>query len=75
MIADVDAPSILTAGAVGAAYGYGLIWFFMVLIAPLFLIQEASGRIGIATRKGLGEVIRSSYSKRIAVLASLPMAT
>jgi len=74
MIADVDAPSILTAAAVGAAYGYGLIWFFMVLIAPLFLIQEASGRIGIATGKGLGEVIRSSYSKRIAVLASLPMA-
>ncbi len=74
MIADVDAPSILTAAAVGAAYGYGLIWFFLVLIAPLFLIQEASGRIGIATGKGLGEVIRSSYSKRIAVLASLPMA-
>ena len=74
MIADVDAPSILTAAAVGATYGYGLIWFFLLLIVPLFLIQEASGRIGIATGKGLGEVIRSSYSRRIAVLASLPMA-
>jgi manganese transport protein len=74
MIADVDAPSILTAAAVGATYGYGLIWFFLLLIVPLFLIQEASGRIGIATRRGLGEVIRTSYSRRIAVLASLPMA-
>jgi Mn2+/Fe2+ NRAMP family transporter len=74
MIADVDAPSILTAAAVGATYGYGLIWFFILLTVPLFLIQEASGRIGIATGKGLGEVIRSSYSRRIAVLASLPMA-
>ncbi len=75
MIADVDAPSILTAATVGATYGYGLIWFFLLLTIPLFLIQEASGRIGIATGKGLGEVIRTSYSRRIAVLAGVPMAT
>lgn len=74
MIADVDAPSILTAATVGAIYGYGLTWFFLMLIVPLFVIQEVSGRIGIATGKGLGEVIRSSYSRRIALLASLPMA-
>jgi Mn2+/Fe2+ NRAMP family transporter len=75
MIADVDAPSVLTAAEAGATYGYGLIWFFAVLIIPLFLIQEASGRIGIATGKGLGDVIRENYSRRVAVLASLPMAT
>ncbi|MDE1853406.1 MAG: divalent metal cation transporter [Thaumarchaeota archaeon] len=74
MIADVDAPSILTAATAGAIYGYGLAWFFLVLIVPLFVIQEASGRIGVATGKGLGEVIRSSYSRRVALLASLPMA-
>jgi manganese transport protein len=75
MIADVDAPSILTAATVGATYSYGLTWFFLLLIVPLFVIQEASGRIGIATGKGLGDVIRSSFSRRIALLASLPMAT
>lgn len=75
MIADVDAPSILTGATVGAIYGYGLTWFFLLLIVPLFVVQEASGRIGIATGRGLGDVIRSSYSKRLAVLASLPMAT
>lgn len=75
MIADVDAPSILTAATVGATYGYGLIWFFMLLTVPLFIIQEASGRIGIATGRGLGDVIRTSYSRNIAVLASVPMAT
>jgi len=74
MIADVDAPSILTAATAGAAYGYGLAWFFLILIAPLFVIQEVSGRIGVATGKGLGEVIRSSYSRRTAVAASAPMA-
>jgi len=74
MIADVDAPSVLTAAEAGATYGYGLVWFFVLLIIPLFLIQEASGRIGIATGKGLGDVIRENYSKRVAVLASIPMA-
>jgi len=74
MIADVDAPSILTAATVGATYSYGLIWFFLVLIVPLFVIQEASGRVGMKTGKGLGEVIRENYSKRVAAVASLPMA-
>jgi len=74
MIADVDAPSILTAATVGATYSYGLIWFFVVLIVPLFVIQEASGRVGMTTGKGLGEVIRENYSRRIAAIASLPMA-
>lgn len=74
MIADVDAPSILTAATAGAVYGYGLAWFFLVLVIPLFVIQEVSGRVGIATGRGLGDVIRSSYSRRIALLASLPMA-
>lgn len=74
MIADVDAPSVLTAATVGATYSYGLLWFFLALIPPLFIIQEASGRVGMATGKGLGEVIRENYSKRVAVFASLPMA-
>ena len=73
MIADVDAPSILTAATVGATYSYGLVWFFLLLIVPLFIIQEASGRVGLATAKGLGEVIRENYSRRIALLAGLPM--
>lgn len=75
MIADVDAPSVLTAAEAGATYQYGLVWFFLLLILPLFVIQEASGRIGIATGKGLGQVIRENYSKKMALVASLPMAT
>jgi len=74
MIADVDAPSVLTAATVGATYSYGLTWFFLALIPPLFVIQEASGRIGMATGRGLGEVIRRNYSRRVAALASFPMA-
>ena len=74
MIADVDAASILTAAADGAVYGYSLVWFLLLLTIPLFVIQEAAGRIGVATGKGLGEIIRENYSKRTALLTSVPMA-
>jgi len=74
MIADVDAASILTAAADGALYGYSLVWFLLLLVVPLFLIQEAAGRIGVAAGKGLGEIIRENYSRRIALLTSVPMA-
>ena len=74
MIADVDAASILTAAADGAVYGYSLVWFLLLLIIPLFLIQEAAGRIGVATSKGLGDIIRENYSRRTALLTSVPMA-
>ena len=74
MIADVDAASAITAAETGAKYGTKLIWFLLLLIIPLFVIQEVAGRIGAVTHKGLGELIRENYSKRIAVLAAIPMA-
>jgi manganese transport protein len=73
MMADVDAPSIITAGESGARFGYHLIFILLLLIVPLFFIQEASGRLGVATGKGLAGTIREHYSKRVAVLASVPM--
>jgi manganese transport protein len=74
MIADVDAASIITAAETGALYHYGLIWFLILLTVPLFFIQEASGRIGIVTHKGLGEIMRENYSRNVALFAAVPMA-
>jgi manganese transport protein len=74
MIADVDAASIITAAETGALYHYGLIWFLLLLTVPLFFIQEASGRIGMVTHRGLGEIMRENYSRKIALFAAVPMA-
>jgi manganese transport protein len=73
MIADVDAASIITAAENGALYGTGLVWLLVLLMAPLFVIQEAAGRVGIVTGKGLGQLIRENFSPRVAALAALPM--
>ncbi len=73
MIADMDAGSTIGAAETGAIFKYGMIWFMLLLIIPLYTVQETSGRIGLATRMGLGEVIRRNYSHRIAILTTMPM--
>ena len=74
MIADVDAASILTALEAGVAYRYDLIWFLLLLIVPLFFVQEAAGRIGAVTGKGLGELVRETRSRRLSLAIALPVA-
>ena len=74
MMADMDASSYIGAAQTGATLGYGLIWLMLVLIIPLYIVQELAGRISIATRDGLGNIIRKNYGKKIASLVALPMA-
>ncbi|GGM78757.1 hypothetical protein GCM10007108_16190 [Thermogymnomonas acidicola] len=74
MIADMDASSYIGAASTGAAFGYGLVWLMALLVIPLFIIQEQAGRIGIATGKGLGTVVRERYGRRAATAVALPMA-
>lgn len=74
MMADMDASSYIGAAQTGATLGYGLIWLMLILIIPLYVIQELAGRIGIATKGGLGDIVRKNYGKRIASIVALPMA-
>jgi Mn2+/Fe2+ NRAMP family transporter len=73
MLADMDASSIIGAAQLGSAFQYSFIWFLLLLILPLYIIQEASGRIGAVTRQGLGDTIRGHYSKATASLMVIPM--
>lgn len=74
MMADVDAASVLTGVADGQEYGYRLIWLLLLLTLPLFLIQDAAGRIGAVNNgKGLGSLIRGKFSTSLALLSSIPM--
>ena len=73
MIADVDVASIITGLQAGAAWGYRMIFVLIVLIFPLFIIQDAAGRLGIASGRGLGEQIRNNFGKKAAMAAAVPM--
>jgi Mn2+/Fe2+ NRAMP family transporter len=70
MLADVDAPSILTAMQSGYSLGYLMVPWLILLTIPLYLVQELTIRLAIGSGKGLGEVIKDVYGKWIA-LASL----
>ena len=66
MIADVDVASIITGLQSGASWGYSMIFILIILIFPLFIIQDAAGRLGIASGRGLGEQIRNNFGKKAA---------
>ncbi|MCL4326622.1 MAG: divalent metal cation transporter [Candidatus Thermoplasmatota archaeon] len=74
MIADVDVGSIITGIYSGSVFKYSMIFIELILIIPLFIIQDAAGRVSVATGKGIGELIRENFSKKIAIGASFPMA-
>lgn len=50
--------SITTASKAGANYGFGLSWAIIFSTFATIILQEMSGRLGIVTRKGLGEALR-----------------
>ena len=74
MMANVEAASIITAMQTAALFKYQFIIIILLLIIPLYFICEIAGRVGSATGMGLGELVRRNFSKRMALLLSVPMA-
>ncbi|MGC8596642.1 MAG: NRAMP family divalent metal transporter [Thermocladium sp.] len=74
MMADIDIASIITALQSGATWGYRMIFVMLILTVPLFIIQDAAGRLGTVGGLGLGEAVRTRYGSRVAALLAIPMA-
>ncbi len=62
---DDDPSGILTYLQGGAMLGFGALWTTLFTLPLMYFIQEMSGRIGLATDKGLVEIIKENYSKWI----------
>jgi Mn2+/Fe2+ NRAMP family transporter len=61
MMADMDAPSTITAIQSGVQFQGHLILFLILLIFPLFLVQDTASRIGEVTGKSLGRIITENF--------------
>jgi Mn2+/Fe2+ NRAMP family transporter len=61
MIADNDAGGITTYAATGAKFGYGLIWFVLLLGPAAFAVQEMCVRLGAVTKRGHAEAIFDAF--------------
>ncbi len=65
-----DAGGIATYSAVGAKYGYDLLWTVLLITVSLAIVQLLAARMGVVTGKGLAELIREEYGIRWSVLAT-----
>ena len=59
--ADDDPSGIATYASTGAEFGYGQLWTALWMLPMLIGVQEACGRIGHVTGKGLAAALRTRY--------------
>jgi NRAMP (natural resistance-associated macrophage protein)-like metal ion transporter len=71
--ADNDAGGITTYSVVGAQFGYALLWVVLASLVALFFTQEVGARLGLATGRGLLDLIRELYGPRWGALAIATM--
>jgi Mn2+/Fe2+ NRAMP family transporter len=68
-----DAGGVATYTAVGARYGYSLLWLLGITSLSLLVIQEMCARMGVVTGKGLSDLIRERFGVRWTLLAMLAL--
>jgi Mn2+/Fe2+ NRAMP family transporter len=71
--ADNDAGGITTYSVVGAEFGYALLWVVLASMLALFVTQEVGARLGLATGRGMLDLIRENFPIRWAALAMATM--
>lgn len=65
--ADDDPSGIATYSQTGAQFGFGQLWTALYQVPLLLSVQEACGRIGAVTGKGLAGVIKDHYTRKILI--------
>jgi Mn2+/Fe2+ NRAMP family transporter len=68
-LAGDDAGGLATTSAIGAQFGYDLLWALLALTVCLAVVQELAARLGAATGRGLLDLVRERYGIGWALLA------
>src|ERR671916_71552 len=55
--------TVTTASVAGASTGYALLWAIVFSIFATIVLQEMSARLGVVSREGLGEALRTTFDK------------
>lgn len=53
--------TVATATVAGARFGYALLWALLFSVLATIILQEMSARLGLVTRAGLGEALRTTF--------------
>jgi len=68
-----DAGGVTTYTAVGAHYGFAMLWLLLLSTAGLLVIQEMCARMGAVTGKGLSDLIREQFGVRWTIVAMIAL--
>ncbi len=73
MLADVDAPSILTAMQSGYYTGLAMVPWLLLLTIPLYFIQELTIRAALGSGRGMGTLLKEVYGNGVAAISLIAM--
>ncbi len=65
--------TITTCSLAGARFGYTLLWGLLFSVLATLILQEMSARLGIITRKGLGDALRKRFSTTLSRLVTVTL--
>lgn len=58
--------TVTTASLAGARFGYELLWAVTFSVIATVVLQEMAARVGLVTRAGLGDALRSTFDSKSA---------
>lgn len=53
--------TVTTASRAGAEQGYALLWSILFAVVATIVLQEMAARLGLVTRQGLGDALRTTF--------------
>jgi Mn2+/Fe2+ NRAMP family transporter len=69
--ADNDAPGIATYSVAGSTFGYAFLWILVWITVGEVVVQEMAARMGVATGKGLTDLIRERSGVKLTFFVML----
>jgi len=57
--------TVTSCSIAGAKFGYALLWGLLFSVIATIVLQEMAARLGIVTRKGLGEALREQFKNPV----------
>jgi Mn2+/Fe2+ NRAMP family transporter len=66
---DNDPTTVTSLSVIGATTVYGLSWLVILVIPMLVIVQTVSAAVGVCTRTGLEDAIRTRYGRALALVA------
>ncbi len=63
--------TVTTASVAGASTGYALLWALIFAVFATIVLQEMSARLGVVSREGLGEALRTTFGNPLIKFAAI----